>query len=122
MRVYIPLASCSSLTRLQVSRTSTAIAKSSFRRTLQPIRFASSVPPTDRDPAQAPAKKRGGSKLFKDADEAVADIKSGSIILSAGFGVCGTAGALDRNGCIAVSSYANDRIYHCCYPSAQGLG
>lgn len=32
-----------------------------------------------------------GSKLFKDADEAVADLRSGSTILSAGFGLCGTA-------------------------------
>ena len=30
--------------------------------------------------------------MFKSADEAVADIKSGSTILSAGFGLCGTAG------------------------------
>lgn len=30
--------------------------------------------------------------MFKDADAAVADLKSGSIILSAGFGLCGTAG------------------------------
>lgn len=47
-------------------------------------------------------KERRQSKLFKDADEAVADIKSGSIILSAGFGLCGTAetiiGAMARRG------------------------
>ena len=36
--------------------------------------------------------KRGGSKLFKSADEAVADVQSGSTILSAGFGLCGVAG------------------------------
>lgn len=35
---------------------------------------------------------RGASKVYKNADEAVADIKSGSTILSAGFGLCGTAG------------------------------
>jgi hypothetical protein len=40
----------------------------------------------------APPIVRGASKLFKSADEAVADLKSGSTILSAGFGVCGTAG------------------------------
>jgi 3-oxoacid CoA-transferase len=40
----------------------------------------------------APKVSRGGSKLYKDADEAVADIQSGSTILSAGFGLCGTAG------------------------------
>ena len=35
---------------------------------------------------------RGASKIFENADKAVADLKSGSIILSAGFGLCGTAG------------------------------
>jgi hypothetical protein len=40
----------------------------------------------------APPPTRGTSKLFKNADEAVADLKSGSVILSAGFGLCGTAG------------------------------
>jgi 3-oxoacid CoA-transferase len=34
---------------------------------------------------------RTKSKLFKDANEAVADLKSGSTIFSAGFGLCGTA-------------------------------
>lgn len=40
----------------------------------------------------APTKKRGGSKVWHDVDEAVADIKSGSLVLSAGFGLCGVAG------------------------------
>lgn len=35
---------------------------------------------------------RGASKIFENADTAVADLKSGSTILSAGFGLCGTAG------------------------------
>lgn len=43
-----------------------------------------------RDPA--PKIIRGQSKLYKDADAAVADIQSGSTILSAGFGLCATAG------------------------------
>lgn len=43
-----------------------------------------------RDPA--PKIVRGQSKLYKDADAAVADIQSGSTILSAGFGLCATAG------------------------------
>ncbi|RDL40115.1 Succinyl-CoA:3-ketoacid-coenzyme A transferase [Venustampulla echinocandica] len=53
---------------------------------------------------RGPATKivRGASKLFKSADEAVTDIESGSTILSAGFGVCGTAetiiGAIERRG------------------------
>lgn len=37
---------------------------------------------------------RSKSKLFKDADEAVADIQSGSTVLSAGFGLCGVADTL----------------------------
>ncbi|KAK0387858.1 hypothetical protein NLU13_4103 [Sarocladium strictum] len=37
---------------------------------------------------------RGGSKLYRDADAAVADIQSGSTILSAGFGLCGVADTL----------------------------
>jgi 3-oxoacid CoA-transferase len=40
----------------------------------------------------APKIERGGSKRFKDADAAVSDIKSGSTILSSGFGLCGVAG------------------------------
>ncbi|KAF4626734.1 hypothetical protein G7Y89_g11423 [Cudoniella acicularis] len=53
-----------------------------------------------RDPA--PKVVRRASKVFKDADEAVADLKSGSTILSAGFGLCGTAetiiAAIERRG------------------------
>jgi 3-oxoacid CoA-transferase len=40
----------------------------------------------------APKIERAGSKLFKDADEAVADLKSGTTLLSSGFGLCGVAG------------------------------
>ena len=39
-----------------------------------------------------PVVKRGDSKLYDSADEGVADIKSGSVILSSGFGLCGVAG------------------------------
>ncbi|GLI74747.1 hypothetical protein PoHVEF18_002994 [Penicillium ochrochloron] len=42
----------------------------------------------------APKIERGGSKVYKDADAAVADIKSGSTILSSGFGLCGVAETL----------------------------
>ena len=35
---------------------------------------------------------RPESKLFKNADAAVADVRSGSTILSSGFGLCGVAG------------------------------
>ncbi|KAK1624203.1 coenzyme A transferase [Colletotrichum phormii] len=51
---------------------------------------------------KATVTKRGSSKLYASADEAVADIKSGSTILSSGFGLCGVAdtiiGALNRRG------------------------
>jgi hypothetical protein len=63
-----------------------------------------------------PVIDRTRSKLFKDADEAVADIKSGSVIFSAGFGLCGTAetiitamhkrGADSLNNLTAVSNNA----------------
>lgn len=43
---------------------------------------------------RAPTIDRSKSKLFKDADEAVADIQSGSTVLSAGFGLCGVAETL----------------------------
>ncbi|KAK8867655.1 succinyl-CoA:3-ketoacid-coenzyme A transferase [Apiospora arundinis] len=46
---------------------------------------------TDRQPVK---KKRGGSKVFKSADDAIADIQDGSTILSAGFGLCGVAETL----------------------------
>jgi 3-oxoacid CoA-transferase len=42
----------------------------------------------------APKIVRGESKLFASADEAVADLKSGSTVLSAGFGLCGVAETL----------------------------
>jgi 3-oxoacid CoA-transferase len=41
--------------------------------------------------AAAPVVGRGGSKVWKSADEAVADIRSGSVLLSSGFGLCGIA-------------------------------
>lgn len=51
---------------------------------------------------RAPKIDRSRSKLFKSADEAVADIQSGSTILSAGFGLCGVAEtiiqAIERRG------------------------
>ncbi|KAG8886059.1 hypothetical protein FRB97_007935 [Tulasnella sp. 331] len=39
-------------------------------------------------------KERRHSKIFTSADEAVADIKSGSTVLSGGFGLCGVADSL----------------------------
>ncbi|KAF2011163.1 3-oxoacid CoA-transferase [Aaosphaeria arxii CBS 175.79] len=46
--------------------------------------------------SSAPTIDRSASKLFKSADEAVADIRSGSTVLSAGFGLCGIAETLIR--------------------------
>ncbi|KAI1383819.1 putative coenzyme A transferase [Hypoxylon trugodes] len=44
---------------------------------------------------EAPTKAtRGGSKVFKSADEAIADLKDGDVVLSAGFGLCGVAETL----------------------------
>lgn len=48
-------------------------------------------------PSLAPKIERGGYKLFKNADDAVADLQSGSTILSSGFGLCGVAGMLPSN-------------------------
>ncbi|KAL2171418.1 hypothetical protein VTG60DRAFT_2825 [Thermothelomyces hinnuleus] len=42
----------------------------------------------------APDVDRAASRVWKSADEAVADIKSGSVILSSGFGLCGVASTL----------------------------
>ena len=39
----------------------------------------------------APKQERGQQKYFPSVDDAVADIQSGSTVLSAGFGLCGTA-------------------------------
>ena len=67
-----------------------------------------------------PGKVRGQSKFFPSVDEAVADIKSGSIVLSAGFGLCGTAetiiaamarrGVEDLHSLTAVSNNAGTAI------------
>ncbi|OKL58171.1 hypothetical protein UA08_06835 [Talaromyces atroroseus] len=64
----------------------------------------------------APKVVRGEPKLFSSADEAVADLKSGSTVLSAGFGLCGVAetliqaiarrGAQDLHSLTAVSNNA----------------
>ncbi|KAL2833678.1 hypothetical protein BDW59DRAFT_156476 [Aspergillus cavernicola] len=49
---------------------------------------------TVEQPRKAPTIDRAASKLFKNADEAVADLKSKSTILSSGFGLCGVADTL----------------------------
>lgn len=57
--------------------------------TLGCAKYSTAVPGR---PSLAPKIERGSSKLFKNADEAVSDLKSGSTILSSGFGLCGVAG------------------------------
>jgi 3-oxoacid CoA-transferase len=52
----------------------------------------SAVPGEAQSTSKAPKIERGKSKLYSNADEAVADLQSGSMILSAGFGLCGIAG------------------------------
>lgn len=44
--------------------------------------------------SREPRIDRSQSKLFRSADEAVADLQSGSTVLSAGFGLCGVAETL----------------------------
>ncbi|KAL1905549.1 hypothetical protein Sste5344_008774 [Sporothrix stenoceras] len=55
-----------------------------------------------KDATAVPPPTRGANKVYKNADDAVADIPSGSVILSAGFGLSGVAetliGALHRRG------------------------
>ena len=64
--------------------------------------FSKSTARFRENPESPSGKTRGQSKLYNSADEAVADIKSGSIVLSAGFGLCGTAetiiAAMERRG------------------------
>jgi hypothetical protein len=66
---------------------------------LPAVRYLSTTPFRNKQEADINEKRglaavvvRGASKLFKDADSAVADLRSGSTILSSGFGLCGTAG------------------------------
>ena len=60
-----------------------------------------SLQPSGRPSREATSDKIP-SKMYSSVDDAVADIKSGSILLSAGFGLCGTAEtiikALERRG------------------------
>ncbi|KAL9078719.1 MAG: hypothetical protein Q9157_002364 [Trypethelium eluteriae] len=75
---------------------------------LRQLQKSSNPSNNSEDTSLAPRKERGGSKVFKTADEAVADIKSGSTILSAGFGLCGVAEtiiqAIHRRGVESVNS------------------
>src|SRR5689334_11123859 len=73
----------------------------------QDVRFFTSSRPKWREALDQeqrrdqPVIDRTRSKIFHDADEAVADFKSGSTLLSAGFGLCGTAGKFPSRAYIA---------------------
>ena len=79
--------------RLQFAARCTASARPAFPPSAirSAKQYSTAAPQTQR---LAPKVERGASKLFKNADEAVADIKSGSTILSSGFGLCGVAGMI----------------------------
>ncbi|KIW52299.1 hypothetical protein PV05_07947 [Exophiala xenobiotica] len=66
------------------------------------VRYFSSSRLRWHEAGDQPVIDRTRSKVFKDADEAVADLKSGSTLFSAGFGLCGTAetiiAAIHRRG------------------------
>lgn len=81
--LQVPRAAC--ITRPSVSYSSTG-------RRLGSTAAAAASRSSRSEAQKAPTQDRARSKVFKDADEAVADIKSGSTILSAGFGLCGVAG------------------------------
>lgn len=76
---------------IRISQTLRCAATTRTARAWRPgcVRFATTYTHKSPDP---PAIDRSKSKLYRDADEAVADIKSGSVILSSGFGLCGVAG------------------------------
>ncbi|OJJ45517.1 hypothetical protein ASPZODRAFT_153164 [Penicilliopsis zonata CBS 506.65] len=57
-------------------------------------RCSYSTAPSTEPGTLAPKIERGASKLFESADAAVADLQSGSIVLSSGFGLCGVAETL----------------------------
>ncbi|KAK3936858.1 hypothetical protein QBC46DRAFT_452401 [Diplogelasinospora grovesii] len=89
----IPNATNLGSTRLRAARCAGA-ARSFSTTTTRIIRRYSTASPTTTKPTSP----RGGGgvfpKLFKSADDAVADIQSGSVILSSGFGLCGVAETL----------------------------
>ncbi|KAL4904232.1 hypothetical protein BDW74DRAFT_33397 [Aspergillus multicolor] len=107
------------ISALTLSRKATSVAraqrcfrtyqKTSGRPSLPPARARHySLEASIEKPTRAPKIDRAASKLFKTADEAVADIESGSTILSSGFGLCGVADtiitAIARRGAESVHS------------------
>ena len=61
---------------------------------VSPSRSLSTFRPLFAAHALPAATRQRSDKVWASADEAVADLKSGSMVLSAGFGLCGTAETL----------------------------
>lgn len=100
--VRAPSSTCRTTTRLSPSTRSFHTPRHisspprhppSTLRALSPSRLYTTTPPHHEATATTPG-SRSGSKVWSSATEAVADIASGSTILSAGFGLCGTAETL----------------------------
>lgn len=91
----LPRASAS---RVAVARANVAAAQRAYAVAATPGGFSSvdSVPGNVHNVGDAPFIKdhTEGGKLYPNATEAVKDIQSGSMVLSAGFGLCGTAESL----------------------------
>ncbi|KAI9686295.1 MAG: hypothetical protein M1820_010669 [Bogoriella megaspora] len=100
---------CLSFTRPRIKAASPITCQLQFRSIgLRGLQYTATSHDTGEEVDLAPRKERGGSKVFKTADDAVADIKSGSTILSAGFGLCGVAEtiiqAIQRRGVNSVNN------------------
>jgi len=92
---YVINSSLNSLPRTLCTRPATSRWKAQFKPRLAVRYFQLATEQQERQEDNTPLTptvSRGASKLFKDVDAAVADLKSGSTILSSGFGLCGTAG------------------------------
>ncbi|KAF4121840.1 3-oxoacid CoA-transferase [Geosmithia morbida] len=111
IRLLRPVARPLPRTAATTTTTTAAAAAATYRRavspawqrsdpTCRPSTFRTLI--TTASSGQPRSSRRGGSKVFKSADEAVADVQSGSTILSSGFGLCGVAEtlilALNRRG------------------------
>ncbi|KAK5075739.1 hypothetical protein LTR70_010014 [Exophiala xenobiotica] len=77
--------------------------------------FSTSIPRRRQAPRPEdthPTPSRPKSKIYKDADDAVKDLKDGSTLLSAGFGLCGVAQtlieAIGRQGAKDLTAVSNN--------------
>lgn len=112
--VIVPRSSCRAFLRQSRPRPVNAQSKA-FPHGLRYLQIAAETtrPLTEKAPL-APQPSRGVSKVYASADEAVADLKSGSTILSAGFGLCGTAGRapyFNRSDTCGASPISNISVF-----------